>query len=177
MAIVFEGSSDGGQGWRGVSKWAATQKANLDKKNAANTNKMETMRAGLDMMKMQAKLKQQMAQATTDEEKEKIAKELEEASAGILLRVLWTTAVVDITSTLYETCQMMFYDQNVDKETRKQRAKGVKKLGEIWMDLPEYSEGEDDKKDSKKIYEEAAFAAMLETVQRKDDALHKQTGH
>jgi curved DNA-binding protein CbpA len=173
VAIMFEGSNEGGQGLPNVSKWAAAQKANMDTKNAANKNKMETMKASIDMMKVQMKLKQKLADATTDEEKEQINIELQEASVGILLRVLWTTTVVDITSTIYETCQMLFYDQSVDKETRKLRAKAIKALGKIWTETPD-PDGGTKTKDAKELYEEAAFAAMLETVKRKDAATHGQ---
>jgi hypothetical protein len=173
VAIMFEGSSEGGHGLQSVSKWANGQRAKLDTQNAANKNKVESMKATMDMMKLQAKLQQKMADATTDEEKEKIAIELQEASVGILLRVLWTTTVVDITSTIYETCQMLFYDQSVDKETRKLRGKAVRALGKIWMSIPDPNGGIEGK-DAKQLYEEAAFAAMLETVKRKDAATHNQ---
>lgn len=176
VAIMFEGSNEGGQGLPNVSKWAQAQRANLDAKNAANKNKVETMKATIDMMKVQAELKQKMADAKTDEEKEKIAIELQEASVGILLRVLWTTTVVDITSTIYETCQMLFYDQSVDKETRKLRGKAIKALGKIWMEIPD-PDGGTKTKDAKQLYEEAAFAAMLETVKRKDEKTHGQMSH
>lgn len=177
MGIMFEGSSDGGQGLPGLSKWASAQKAKMDSSQFHNKNKMETMRAGIDMMKLQGELKQKLAAAKTDEEKEKVEKELQDASIGILLRILWTTAVVDVTSTIYETCQMVFFDQSVDAETRKQRAQAVKSLGQIWMETPAPASDSEDAKDAKKLYEEAAFAAMLETVKRKDEATHGHTGH
>ena len=51
------------------------------------------------------------------------------------------------------------------------RAHGIKKLGEIFMACPrpEPKEG-DAAADAQRLYEEAAFAAMLETIQRKDQA-------
>jgi hypothetical protein len=177
MAVMVEGSTEGGQGLPGISKWAKAQRANLDSKKASNTNKMETLRATMDMMKIQADLKQKMDAATTDEEKEKISIEIQEASVGILLRVLWTTTVVDITSAIYETCQMLFYDQSVEKETRNLRVKAVKALGKMWMEIPDPDAGAADEKGAKQLYEEAAFAAMLETVNRKDAATHDRTGH
>jgi hypothetical protein len=145
VAIMFEGSDEGGHGLQGVSRWAKVQRANLDTQNDANKNNVETMKAAMDMMKLQTNLQQKMVVATTDEEKEKIALELQEASAGILLRVLWTTTVVDITSAIYETCQMLFNDQSVNKETRKLRGKAIKTLGKIWMEIPEPDAGTKEK--------------------------------
>jgi hypothetical protein len=66
---------------------------------------------------------------------------------------------------------MTFYDQAVDVETRKLRARGVRELGQIFADCPASSQDEAGKKmDAKTIYEEAAFAAMLETMKHKDEA-------
>eukprot|EP00977_Amphora_coffeiformis_P012318 scaffold3043_cov180-Amphora_coffeaeformis.AAC.10 len=66
--------------------------------------------AGLKMIDLHEKLKNEMKAAQTDEERAQIAKEVDEAATGLLLRASWTTTVgvVDITSTLYEACQMIF---------------------------------------------------------------------
>jgi curved DNA-binding protein CbpA len=168
MGTMYQGSINSGQGLPSVSKWAERQKAALNKKGEANQNKVETLRAGIEMLKLQNDLAMKLQTAKTEEEKQAVAKELEDASVGIMLRVMWTTTVVDITSTLYEVGHMIFFDQSVDKETRLRRSEAVKTLGAIWMEVPEPKEDEKQDKDAKKIYEEAAFAAMLETVKRND---------
>ena len=121
---------------------------------------------GLKMMELQLKLKEAMEKAETDEERNQIAKEAEEVATEMMMKALWTTTVVDITSTLYETCNMVFFDQSVDKAVRKSRAKALKQLGEIWMNIPEPEEGEE--KDYRTLYEDAAMAAMVETLRRKE---------
>lgn len=151
-----------------MSKWAERQKATMDKKAYSNKNKMETLKAGIDMLKLQQEAQMKLQSAATDEDKQRITQELEEHSAGILLRVLWTTTVVDITSTVYEVTHMVFFDQSVGKDTRLARSEAVKALGEIWMNRPAPAGDNEEEKDAKKLYEEAAFAAMLETVKRKD---------
>ena len=67
---------------------------------------------------------------------------------------------------------MVFFDQSVDKETRKRRAHGVKNLGQIFQATPEppASEG---KKSARAMFEEAALAATIETMKRKDEASHE----
>ena len=107
-------------------------------------------------MKLQQELEQKMAAAKTDEEKAAVAKEMEDASVNILLRVLWTTTVVDITSTIHETCQMVFFDQAVPDDVRVKRVTAVKALGQIWMDTEAPSIDNEEEKDAKKLYEEAA---------------------
>jgi hypothetical protein len=140
----------------------------MDKKAFTNQNKMETLKAAMDMMKMQHDFKARMDASTTADERDAIAKEMEEASVSVQLRIMWATTVVDITSTIYEVAHMVFFDQSVDKETRKFCSEAVKKLGSIWMEVPEPSGLSAEERDAKKLYEEAAFAAMIETAKRKD---------
>jgi X-domain of DnaJ-containing len=168
LAIQYQGSINSGQGLPSVSKWAERQKASMDKQSYSNKNKMDTLKAGIDMLKLQQEAQVKLQAATTDEEKERVTRELEEHSVGILLRVLWTTTVVDITSTVYEVNHMVFFDQSVSKDVRMARSDAVKALGEIWMNQPAPAGDNEEEKDAKKLYEEAAFAAMLETVKRKD---------
>lgn len=172
LAVMNEGTTESGHGLPSLSKWAAGQKAKSGQNREMVKKKFETLRAGIDMMKMQQELEQKLAEAKTDEEKAAVTKEMEEASVIILLRVLWTTTVVDITSTIHETCQMVFFDQSVADEVRVKRVNAVKKLGSIWMDTAAPAGGSDEEVDAKKLYEEAAFAAMVETMKRKDESVH-----
>lgn len=157
-----------------ITKWAKAQSARMEKSKAKNKTSIAGLRAGIDMMKLQSEMQQKMAAATTDEERAQIEQELAEASSASLLKIMWTTTVVDITSTLHQVCQMIFFDQSVTKEIRKKRAIGVQNLGEVFQacSVPE----EQEEKDAKTLYEEAAFAAMLETIKRKDEAAHAAAG-
>jgi hypothetical protein len=73
---------------------------------------------------------------------------------------------VDITSTLYEAIKMVLFDKSVEKDVLKKRAKGLFKLGETFSACPSVEK----ENDPAELYEEAAFAAMLETVKRKEDS-------
>ena len=128
-------------------------------------------------MTVQAQFEQRLKEAKTDEERAAIQADMEKAASETLLKVMWTTTVVDITSTLHEVAQMVFFDQAVDVETRKLRAKGLKELGQIFAECPASAKDEDGKKmDAQTMYEEAAFAAMLETMKRKDEASFRASG-
>jgi hypothetical protein len=168
MGVMYQGSINSGQGLPSLANWANRQKASWEKKTFEGKNKFDTMKASADMLQTQATLMDKMQHAKTDEEKKAIVDELEGHGAGILLRVLWCTTTVDITSTIYEVTHMVMYDMSVDKETRLRRAKAVEALGEVWMNVPEPENLKTQNVDAKKIYEEAAFAAMLETVKRRD---------
>ena len=162
-----------------IAKWASSQQARMKKESAGRNNAIDGLKSGIDMMKIQADFEQKMKNATTEPEKLRLVQEMEKAAAEVTLKMLWTTLVVDITSTIHETVQMVFFDQSVDKKIRKRRAEGLKAMGQTFMDCPqpEKPEGEQEK-DAQKIYEEAAFQAMLETMKRKDESqFNAATGH
>jgi hypothetical protein len=171
MAVIYEGSLDSGHGLPSIAKWAAKTHASLETKNAEQKGKMEQLRAGLDLMKIQAEVQDKLKKATTEEEKAALNDKLMNASLDVMLRVLWTTTVVDITATIQETTQMVFFDTSVTEEIHKHRVAAVKTLGSLWMNTTE-PESDATTKDARKLYEEAAFAAMLETVKRQDEDAH-----
>jgi curved DNA-binding protein CbpA len=73
LAVTYEGSLDSGQGLPSLSKWAAKQRAALDKKHDAQKNQLEAMKATIDLMKIKAEFQEKLAQATIEEEKQEIA--------------------------------------------------------------------------------------------------------
>jgi len=170
---MYEDSVENGQGLLTLSKflWAARQRALLEKKKVRNENEMDVAKAGMDMMNICSDLQKRLADAQSKAEKQAILKEAEEASTMIMLSLMWTTTVVDISLVIHETSKMVFYDQSIDKETRKYRTAVVKMIGQIWMDCPApvKAAGEPEKGPAQ-LFEEAAFAAMIETIHRKDEA-------
>jgi len=68
---------------------------------------------------------------------------------------------------------MVFFDQSVDKDIRKRRAHAVKNLGEIFQATPEPPADSGTRKSARAMFEEAALAATVETMKRKDEAAHK----
>jgi len=170
-ALQFLGATDSGIGLPSISKWAAGKKAKLDRQNKNTKIKMEQLKVGMAVMELQKKAEQEIENAKTDEEKKAIQEKLQKDSMVHLLKVMWTTTIVDMTVTLHEAAQMVLFDKSVDKETRIKRAQGLKALGEVFTASPEVKkEGEED---AAKLYEEAAFAAMLETLKRKDEAAYE----
>lgn len=126
--------------------------------------------AGMEMLKIKTALEKEYNECQTEEGKKAVEAKMEEATGTSLLKILWYTTVVDITNTLYETCQMVCNDQSVDKTTREKRGHGLKALGEIWMECPVPEGASEEEKDFKTLYEAAAFAAMVETLKRKEEA-------
>ena len=122
-------------------------------------------------MVAQQKAAHELAQAATEEERKEKAAAMEQAQMFGMLNIMWTTTVVDITTTLHQVVQMVLHDQSVDLSTRKRRAGGLQEMGAIFMALSAPNES-DQPEDVKKMYEEAAFAAMLETIKRKEEASH-----
>lgn len=166
------GSLENGYGLPAMAEWAEAQRARIDHRKAHQKTQMEQLRAGMDMILLSKEFKQKIEGAATDEERQKFQEEMQKATIEITLRILWAINVVDISATLHEVCMIVFHDDAVDKETRKYRVEAVQKLGEVWMNLEPIPGTTPAEKDAVRIYEEAAFAAMLETVKRKDEATH-----
>jgi len=170
-AHQFLGATDSGVGLPSIAKWAKGHKAKMEKSADSNKNKREGLIAGMKMMTMQQKAAQDLAEAKTEEERKEKEAAMEDLQITGMLSVMWTTTVVDITATLHEVAQMVLHDQCVHKDTRKKRAYGLKNMGEIFMACPTPKKS-GQPEDAKRLYEEAAFAAMLETIKRKDEAAH-----
>lgn len=166
-AVQFLGSTESGVGMPSIGSWAKGRQAKMAKSGDKNKNQVETMKAGMTLMQMQQKAQAEMEKAGTEEEKKAIEERLQKEMSASLLNVMWTTTVVDITNTLHETCQMVLFDKSVDKETRERRAHGLKALGEVFEGCPEPEQ--EAGVDAARLYEEAAFAAMLETIKRKEE--------
>merc|ERR1719232_1768408 len=95
------------------------------------------------------------ANARTDEEKRAIDFEYQQELAESFLNIVWTTTVIDITSTIHETCQMVLFDTSVESSFRKARAEALRVLGDSFSNIVENHELEE--KDVSQLYEEAAF--------------------
>lgn len=167
-AAQFLGSLDSGIGLPSISKWASAHSARMKSQQAAGKTAIDGISTGMDMMAVQQEYEKKTKEAKNDEEREAATKEMEKAASENLLKVLWTTTVVDITSTLHEVAQMVFFDESVDKKTRKLRGHSLKALGDTFMDCPTPENAEE--MNAKAVYEEAAFNAMLETMKRKDES-------
>jgi len=167
-AHQFLGSTDSGVGMPSIAKWAKGNYAKMEKSADSSKAKRDGLMAGMKMMTLQQKAAKELAEAKTEEEKAEKQAAMEQAQVSGMLNVMWTTTVVDITTTLHEVAQMVLHDQSVDKDARKRRAHGLKHLGEIFMACSTPTES-GQPEDAKKLYEEAAFAAMLETIQRKEE--------
>lgn len=166
-ALQFLGSTESGIGMPSIGKWAAGQKAKRKQKKVGNETQVKSLRATFSAMQLQQEYKEKIKEAKTPEEKAQLEKELEDAAQSSVLSLIWTATVVDITATIHETCQMIFFDQSVDKEARKKRAYAVKNLGLAFQACPAPIK---EKQDAKHLFEEAALAAMVETMKRKDEA-------
>lgn len=150
-----------------ITKWAKGKAAEMKKNSSKKQSTIDSLKAGLDMMKLTAKAQEEMEKAQTEEERKRIADVLAKDQLAITLQILWTITAVDITSTIHEACQMVFFNKAYDKKVHKRLGKGVAKLGEIFSACPE-PEGRET--DPFTLYEEATFAATLEIIKQKEDA-------
>jgi hypothetical protein len=176
-ALQFLGSANSGIGLPSIAKWADGKKAKHRMAKAGSKNQWETMMATVDAMKVQAQFQEKLRSAKNEDEMKALSSEMADATTSVMLRIIWTTTTVDIMSSIHEACQMVFFDQSVEKEHRKLRAQAVKKLGEIFQSVAESHSASGDNKDAKALFEEAAMAATLETIRRKDEATFEAGGY
>ena len=174
-AVQFLGSKDSGIGIPSVKKWASGKVAGTRMFGRKNKNQWKSKAATMDIMRVQSEYQKKIEIATSEVEKQHLEQEMATVSTNVMMRIIWTTTSVDITSTIHETCQMVFFDQGVDKKVRESRAKAVKRLGTIFQEcsaeLQQQREGEGaGRMDAKLLFEEAAMAATLETIKRKDES-------
>ena len=123
----------------------------MEKSADATKAKRDNLMAGMKMMQLQQRQAKELGEAKSDAEKQEKQAEMEAAMTEGMLNIMWTTTVVDITGTLYETIQLVLHDQSVDADMRKRRAYGLKNLGQIFMDCPAQTKISGD---AKKLYEE-----------------------
>lgn len=170
-AEQFLGSIDSGLGMPSISKWGKGQKAQLKRKIKMSKDSMNTLKAGMKVQEVQIKAQASIQECTTEEERQNVKAQFEEDMGDSMLNVIWTTTVVDITVTLHETCQMVLFDKSIDKDIRKMRGIALKKLGETFSSAKS-AEGSEKTKTAQDLYEEAALAAMLDTVAKKEHAAY-----
>jgi len=172
-AVQFLGAKDSSIGMPSITKWASGKLAGTRLQNRNNKNQWESTTATIDIMRVQSEYKKKIEIANSEKEKQQLEQELARESSNVMMRIIWTTTSVDITSTIHETCQMVFFDQSVDKKIREMRAKAVKRLGKIFQECSAPQRTEEKMLDAKMLFEEAAMAATLETIKRKDASNHE----
>jgi DnaJ-domain-containing protein 1 len=166
-AAQFLGSLDSGIGMPSIAKWVKGKGAKLEKARTIGKAQSDSINAVLKTAEVTQNAEAAIARAKTGQEKIAIAEDLAKDQLSVMLQIMWTMTTVDITSTIHEACQMLFFDQAIkDKSILKKRAKGIQKLGEIFMSTPVI----DDENDPTRLYENAAFAAMVEIFKRKEES-------
>ncbi|KAL7461338.1 hypothetical protein ACHAXS_001757, partial [Conticribra weissflogii] len=100
-AHQFLGSLDSGIGMPSIAKWAKGHAASMERQGETSKAKRDGLIAGMKMMTMQQTAAKDIAAATTEEERKAKMDEMEEKMTTGMLGVMWTTTVVDITTTLH----------------------------------------------------------------------------
>ena len=156
-AAQFLGSLDSGIGMPSIFEWAESCRASSIRKETERKARVDVTVATCNVAEANMNVI------------EKNSPESEELATNAIFKLMWATTVIDVTNTIHEACQMVFFDKSVDSATKRLRAEGVKALGEIFIETA-LSNSSRMCSSEKEMYENAAFAAMLETVARKEEA-------
>ena len=106
------------------------------KKRAQNKATLDTFQSAMNTATRSKEAQERMDNAKTEKERQAIAEEISKDHVDLMLELMWTLTTVDVTSTLHEAIQMLLFDKSIDKKTSKKRAKGLKRLGEVFTSIP-----------------------------------------
>lgn len=165
-AAQFLGSLDSGIGMPSITKWAKGKAAEINKGSMKNKSAVESLKTGIDMVEIHKKAERDINKARTVEERKAIAESLTRDQLAMTLQIMWTVTAVDVTSTTHEACQMVLFNKAFDSVVRSKIGEGIATLGEVFLNCPE-PKGRNE--DPFELYEQATFAATLETIKRKED--------
>jgi len=172
-AVKFLGSMEAGNKIS-IKKWAKGRVASTRDAIQKKRNQLQSQAASMDIVRIQSDYRRRIQVATSEDEKRILEQEMAAVTTDVMLRIIWTTTSVDITSTIHETCQMVFFDQSVDKKRREMRATAVKRLGRVFQECASETQlAEGGRADARILFSEAAMAATMETMKRKDEASQK----
>jgi curved DNA-binding protein CbpA len=171
-AVKFLGSIEAGNKIS-IKKWAKGRVASTRDAIQKKKNQLQSQAASMDIVRIQNEYQRRIQNSTSEDEKRVLEQEMAAVTTDVMLRIIWTTTSVDITSTIHETCQMVFFDQSVDKKRREMRATAVKRLGRVFQECASETQlAEGERADARILFSEAAMAATLETMKRKDEPSH-----
>lgn len=157
LALQFLGSLEAKIGPSSLSRWTQRVSAKWQARQQHYSQKQDQFFATC----------QAIQHAINSNKNQEENKNNDNNTQDVLLKLLWTTTVIDITNTITETCQMVFFDNSVAPSIRKQRATVIQQLGTIFIKAAKEHE-QKTKKPAHHLLEEASMAAMLETIQRKE---------
>lgn len=157
-----------------ISRWAKKQMAGI--KVGGNKIIDKTVKVGGNKAQRDftAQVSKAIDKSSGDEELEEMAMDLMIKSSQLqqkAIDLLWQETVVDITSTVKETAQMVLNDQSVLPDIRKARAQGLECLGSIFENFERTGEPStlpDSVKQKRDELEKVAFHSMLDTVWRQE---------
>ena len=159
LALQFLGSLEAKIGPPSLSRWTQRISAKWQARQQHYSHKQDQFFATC----------QAIQHAINSSKKQEENKNDDNDTQDVLLKLLWTTTVIDITNTISETCQMVFFDNSVEPSIRKQRAIVIQQLGAIFLQAAKEHQ-EHTKKPAHHLLEEASMAAMLETIRRNETA-------
>lgn len=170
-ALQFLGSTESGVGAPTVQKWAQRQKVSWMLSSAATAHTMETFAGNVHKVKLKHEASAKMKLATSKTEQESLTAELYRHIGRDVLTMMWDRTSMDVMNTIHEASQMVLFDQDLNKETRKARGEGLEVLGTIFQKAK--NEQSDESQEQQKQYEQLAFYAVLDTI-RKQELAHQR---
>lgn len=168
-ACLFLGSFESGLGMPSLKKWFERQKKVMSRNKESVESKFENFAVGdKERQKIEKLASAELSMASTEKDRRNAEHKLFQDIGQDTIKILWRQTVLDITNTIFEAVQMVCFDQDLNKETRKMRGEGLEAMGEIFKAC-QYVPDESVKKEEEK-YREIAFYAVMDTILRQKEA-------
>lgn len=164
----FLGALNKGVGMPSISDWARKHGEKFKVNTEKLAHKVSSMGGDKDKVSLQQHVSKAIDKSDGDADLEEVAMDVLKKSRlqKTALDLLWKQTVVDITSTIHESAQMVLNDHSVSPEIRKRRARALEACGGIFENAVR-ANGEDVPVQQKEL-EKVAFHAMLDTVWRQE---------
>lgn len=164
-----------GVGLPPISKWATSYATAKKLKEEKKARQKKNFFTGLSKLKALHELEKEIKESPQPDKKKRMNQIFAKEVSETVFISPWAVTVVDVTVTLHTACNMLFYDQYVDKDSRIRRAKAVEAIGNTFLSIerPEDLDDIDTPLDLFDIYAKGAFTAVVETIRGKDESKFK----
>ncbi|KAG7348343.1 DnaJ protein [Nitzschia inconspicua] len=169
-AVQFLGALNKGVGMPSISDWARKHSEGFRLSTEKLAHKVSNMGGDKDKVSLHQHVATAIEKSEGDSDLEDLAMDALKKSRlhKTALNLLWKQTVVDITSTIHESAQMVLNDHSVPSDIRKRRAKALEACGGIFEKAVRAS-GEQAPSQQEEL-EKVAFNAMLNTVWQQEMA-------
>ncbi|GMH72064.1 hypothetical protein TrST_g2563 [Triparma strigata] len=180
-ATQFLGAFDSGIGAPSIQAWVKSWRSEHDSRSIERKANLSSLNSAFKSAKVSAKGEAEKANAKDDHARKDVDDKMKSEALPHVVNIFWSTTVCDITATLHEVCEKILFDHSVDVTRRKDRAKALISLADVFTNTvitgsPNSTDNEMGWPDFSKAevqFQEATLQAQLETIRRAEERTNR----